>query len=151
MTQPYRGWTSPAYGLAKRDSEVARGLAARPQVFDQSGRVLVIINPKTLGTPAVAEGSTLVSFGFRFTEKPIFTFGSELADNQFVTAGSFPSLSATAAQWVTEKAGYATLWLGCTLHFVVSGTPGLKMYLHYAFRGTAMSGTPVPYNSTGNA
>lgn len=145
-SMPYRGWTNPTHAFARRQSQIAAGLAAQAQVRDQAGTILVAMSDSVAG-----EGVAPVTFAFTFIEKPIFTFGSELAENQVAVAGAFPTCSMTVHNWVTKKVGHATFWQGCTVGFVLTGTPATKFYVHYSFRGNTLTNSSPAYNDTGTA
>jgi len=120
------------------------------QVYDQNG-TSVIVSPTAGTAPVTGEGLLVINFPFAFTEKPVFTYGHELAPNNYAVPGAFPGLSATVHAWTTRPAGGASLWMGAIIGFVVTGSVNQKSLLHYNFCGKAMQPVSDAYNDTGSA
>lgn len=81
-----------------------------------------------------------VTFPISFMEKPVFSFGLEMGDNQHLNYGDFPICSAVIASWVTQEPGDSTLYVGAQLGIVVVGVA--RSILHYKFEGRSYT-TPV--------
>jgi hypothetical protein len=151
-TSPYRGWTNPNYAFDKRRGIVQRGLDQQVQNYHQTGTATVALpampgwNGKVTG-----EATVFVTFPYIFIEKPLFTYGWELAPNNPVTGGGFHQGSATVHNWTTTTAGYATLYTGAIIGCVNTGPTNLQVILHYRFDGLAMTTVPPPVNDTGDA
>lgn len=88
------------------------------------------------------EGEVLVpvQFPLSFAEKPLFTYGLEMAENTWISSGSFPIHSATVTGWETQRPADSMLWVGATLGIVVIGA--MRSILHYSFEGCAFT-SPV--------
>ena len=150
---PYRGWQSPNYAFDKRAGQVARGRAARVQDYDQPGEAEIAM-PTTGGDiNGLVTGETLVqvTFPFTFIEKPNFTFGYELGVNQPATSGQFPQLTAGVHAWTGKSAGYTALYTGATIGVAATAPLGMRLIVHYLFKGKAMTGLSAAYNDTGTA
>jgi hypothetical protein len=144
---PYKGWANPQYAFNKRAGVVERGLAQQVQIYDQVGQATVGVPPGT--SPVIGEGMFTVTFTNTFTEKPTFTYGSELGPNFSPVKGSFPTFSATVWRWTTKPAGHSTLYLGAIVAFVAGGQANSQIICHYSFRGRAMSSLSTAMNDTG--
>lgn len=118
---------------------------------------------ETLSEQAVRDGACLgfvelegsgeaivdIEFPLRFLERPLFTAGLELRDNQWLTWGAFPTWSATVSKWVTETAGETRLYVGAALAVVTFNAD--RADLHYSFKArslTSPSGPPTSVGST---
>jgi hypothetical protein len=143
---PYRGWTNPGYAFAKRQSQIAQGVAQQAQVRDQAGTIKVAMSNAVAG-----EGTAVIPFAFTCVAKPIFAYGAELAENQSASTGAFPTCSVVVHAWDLKIVGNGTYYLGATLGFVLTGTPLTQFYIHYSFRAMTLTNSSAPYNSTGNA
>lgn len=88
-----------------------------------------------------AESSVFLPFPVMFTERPVFTFGSELDENHRPLAGSYPTLSATVVDWqaVGVVEGLTDgRFNGATVTVVSTGQSGQHIWLHYSFEGKAI-------------
>jgi hypothetical protein len=92
---------------------------------------------------SAGESTAFVPFPVRFFERPCFTFGFELAENQMPVAGSFPTVSATVYPWEFGRRGEtgAVFYTGATLLIVALGHDGMKGTLHYRFEGRSLTGS----------
>lgn len=87
------------------------------------------------------ETDVQVTFPLEFLEKPIFTYGHELAPNQSPERGAFPIASATVLSWVTRRTpGDNFTYVGANLGVVVLGQSDMVSILHYCFQGQSFSG-----------
>lgn len=84
-----------------------------------------------------SDGEVMVSVNFplSFMEKPLFTYGLEMAENAWISHGSFPIHSATVTSWATRRPADTTLWVGASLGVVTVGA--MRSILHYSFEGCA--------------
>lgn len=139
MTVPYRH-----RGIAEtRREDVRRIDAMTVKVTRVTGYVLIEHETDV----AAAESSVDLQFPVVFTEKPVFTFGSELAENHRALATEYPTLSATVARWESkgEVIG-ATLgrFVGAHVVVVSTGQVGQHIWLHYSFEGKAIRNPITP-------
>jgi hypothetical protein len=91
-------------------------------------------------------GETLVevSFPVVFLEKPVFTYGHELADNVWPTDGSFPVASATVISWITrDYSGDRRFYTGANIGITIFGHKGMRSVLHYVFAGQIFTNPSV--------
>lgn len=89
--------------------------------------------------PVTGAGETLatVRFPIQFTEKPMFTFGHELADNVWPIPGAYPMVSATVVSWTKiERSGSRQYWTGASVAIVIDGAAAQSI-LHFHFSGRA--------------
>lgn len=99
---------------------------------------------------ASAEASVDIPFPVVFTEKPVFTYGAELATNHRALAGSFPTLNAVVARWTTKGEVVGATegrFTGANVVTVTSGQGGQNIWLHYSFEGKAIRN---PLNDAGS-
>lgn len=90
-----------------------------------------------LSLPTDGEVLVSIKFSLSFLEKPLFTYGLEMAENTWVTEGNFPIHSATVTDWATLQPGDTTLWTGATLAIVTIGA--MRSTLHYSFQGRTIT------------
>jgi len=123
------------------------------QTVSQTGRTLVVVP---------SSGAVEVFFGVNFwnsyADEPAFHPGGVLAPGQKLVQGSFPQWSGTVAQWIQDDqvAGSNAIqpYVGVQLAYVVSGAPGMSIYVTYTFIGNGLMIPGVgsaPVNGTGNA
>lgn len=94
------------------------------------------------------ETDVQILFPMEFLEKPIFTYGHEMAPNQAAQRGAFPIASATVLNWITRKTpGENEVYVGAHVGVVVLGPPEMISILHYSFQGQSFSG-PSGNNTT---
>lgn len=82
-----------------------------------------------------------VPFPVLFVERPVFSCGLVLDDNQTVETGEYPTYSATVIYWDKlqkqgENVGY--FYKGARVAVVVSGIDDQKAYMHTHFFGKAL-------------
>jgi hypothetical protein len=82
-----------------------------------------------------SDGEVLVSvqFPLSFMERPLFTYGLEMAENAWIAYGSFPIHSATVTGWTIRRPSDLDLWVGATIGIVTVGA--MRSILHYSFEG----------------
>jgi hypothetical protein len=84
------------------------------------------------------EALAAVAFPVLFFERPIFTFGHELADNTWPVAGQFPVASASIAQWdIKVRPDTKQYWVGAELAICLTGPSDMRSHLHFRFSGQA--------------
>ena len=84
----------------------------------------------------VGEALASVAFPLYFYERPIFTFGHELADNTWPVAGQFPVVSASVAQWdIKTRPDTKQHWVGAELAICLTGPTDMRSHLHFRFSG----------------
>lgn len=83
------------------------------------------------------ESTVEITFPIRFIEKPIFTVGLELAENVWLSFGSFPLWSATIGGWTTVAAENEPLIVGALIGVYVNGAA--RSILHYQFQGRSLT------------
>lgn len=88
-----------------------------------------------------------IDFPLRFIERPLFTTGLELGDNQHLSFGTFPTWSATVAAWNTQLYGETALYTGATIGAVINNVERSK--LHYSFQGLIITAPYGPSDSVG--
>lgn len=95
-------------------------------------------------------GEVLVKLRFpvSFMEKPLFTYGFELGENQSVETRAFPMPTAVVVGWDTRLvSSKQTLYNGATVGIVIMGPSELKMILHYRFAGQSFTNPVGPDTS----
>lgn len=88
------------------------------------------------------QGESMVEifFPIEFLEKPNFGHGLELAPNQSPERGRFPLYGATVFSWKTKRGTNGRItWVGAQVGVSVLAINGLKMILHYSFRGQSFT------------
>lgn len=74
-----------------------------------------------------------VSFPVMFMEKPNFSAGLELADNNWLTLENFPVWSATVGQWtINRSSSGVNRYVGAQIGLVLF-SPAMRGVLHYSF------------------
>lgn len=101
-----------------------------------SGRVLIV---------GAGEVIVVVNFPIWFTERPVFTFGGELDEGEFVQATIMPTVSAVVQDWIKKKpernnGGY---YVGANVICVTTGKLDQKVWLHWRAEGKGMSNPSV--------
>lgn len=89
-----------------------------------------------------APGELLASLTFpvTFLEKPVFTYGLELADNYWPTVNAFPLCTPSVVTWHTKYLPSDVLaYVGVDLGIVVLGPDDLHTFLHYSFAGQSFT------------
>lgn len=90
----------------------------------------------TIQTTGVGEAVVDVAFPVMFAEKPAFSFGGELGDNQPLVDASFPTVSAVVHSWVTE--GEVVLrYKGAKVAIVTTGPAAMLMSVLVHFEAKA--------------
>lgn len=86
------------------------------------------------------EAVTQIKFPVRYVEKPLMTFGFEMAPNQILTPGKYPTACASVHSWkYGRRQDYgAKYYDGCTLVLVTTGDNALSGIFHINFNGKAM-------------
>lgn len=135
-------------------SKIGKGLLQ--QTRDDHSRVRDMTVKVTRVTSRVlvvgtGEVSIDVKFPVRFGERPIFTFGGELGENQSPTGGIYPTISAVVQSWdkVDEiQPGYGGYYLGATILVVTTGREGQRMWLHWAMEAKALRNPVATIDTT---
>lgn len=117
-----------ARGLQQQRDHLNDANARGVKVFKVTGRVQVIGSGET---------SINVTFPVTFAERPGFSFGGELAENQIPTAGHLPTVNAVVASWTKiEKVTGIYHYTGAVMTFVVSHNPNY-CWVHWHMEGKA--------------
>lgn len=125
----------PIFERRRRDVERVNAMSAKDTTA--SGRVLI------MGT---GDCQVEVLFPVSFSNRPFFTYGQELDEEegprQEVVPGRYPTVDATVIAWQTVRAvegafdGYYT---GCTLAcHVGGGNSEQRLWVDWQFRGVAI-------------
>jgi hypothetical protein len=88
-----------------------------------------------------------IDFPLRFLEKPIFSPGMELRDNQWLSWGAFPTWSATIGSWKTEVVAENTLYVGAIIGIVTFNAN--RAGFHYSFKARSLTNPTGPDESVG--
>lgn len=120
---------APQSILEERRSELERIGAGAGQLF----RYTVRISLKKAG------GATVdVNFPVAFQDKPALSSGGELAANEVLEEGNFPTCSVMVYRWKTKVRGGKTYYTGATLVCVADGPRDMKYTLHWSAEGRAL-------------
>lgn len=93
-----------------------------------------------------------LSFPIMFIEKPLFTFGGALEDNQAIEDGNFPTVSAVVVRWNVELRGDQTyLYRGCSLAAVTTGVSDQRMWINWNFTGIGLTNPTGGISTVGGA
>jgi hypothetical protein len=101
---------------------------------------------KLVGT---GEAAVDIPFPVRFTERPIFTFGAELDENQAAVIGNYPTVSGFVGSWVVVGrvvGGFDGYYVGARLLIVLTGEPDMISFFDWAMEAAAMRN---PLNDVG--
>lgn len=80
-----------------------------------------------------------VNFPVWFLEKPLFTFGGELAVDQVLTAGQFPTLSMLVQRWqMKDYPNNVSYFAGATLAIVITGPATQRLIGHWQVQAKAL-------------
>lgn len=80
-----------------------------------------------------------VSFPVWFLERPLFTFGAEMAADQVLTVGSYPTISVIVHRWAMKDfPGGVSYWKGATLIAVSGGSDEQALLVHWQVQGKAL-------------
>lgn len=91
-----------------------------------------------------------IEFPLTFAQKPLFTYGSEVAANTVLESGNFPVVSATVYRWFTvTDSTEAPFYTGATLAVCVFGPATLVSTLHYSFAGVSFSKPDASFTDLG--
>lgn len=114
-----------------RRAELERLRGSAAQYFKVYGEIQVT---------GAGEALTRIVFPVRFTEKPVLHHGSELAPGSpTVTAGSFPTCSASILTWDTRvKSDGTFLYIGGLFGIVTSGSVNQVMNVHWSIEGIGL-------------
>lgn len=130
----------------QRREDIKRVDAMTVKVTRVTGYVLLVHDAEV----ANAEASVDITFPVVFTEKPVFTYGAELATNHRALAGSFPTLNAVVVRWTVKGAVAGASdgrFTGATVVTYTTGQAGQNIWLHYSFEGKAIRN---PLNDVGS-
>lgn len=86
------------------------------------------------------EAISQITFGVRFVEKPVMTFGFEMPPGQPLYAGSFPNGNVVVYQWLSGIRADQTMrfYDGATLAILSTGAHNLSIIAHASFVGKAV-------------
>ncbi len=89
--------------------------------------------------PTPGEGTTQITFGVRFTDKPIMTYGFEMPPNQPLAPGSFPNGNVTVFSWMSgRRSDGGRYYDGATIAILSIGAPDLSIIAHVSFTGNGL-------------
>lgn len=128
---------SIAGSLENRRSEVVR-------VEDAGGGVFRCRFFFGVGVPdGPGEGTVVLNFPVRFTEKPTLSSGWEMYPNQSLTLGQYPVVSSGVYVWNggTRPDNGSPFYDGCTMVFATMGVSDLAVTIHAVFEGLAIRPT----------
>lgn len=101
---------------------------------DMHGRNLIVSGEFVMTD--VGEAMVTIRFPITFTEKPLFSFGGDVQENQPIPAGYMPTISGIVVRYQEERDGlYRTFWKGADVGVVVTGQPGQMTSFHWHFMG----------------
>lgn len=89
-----------------------------------------------------------VNFPVAFQERPAMSFGGELAVNQTLEDGNFPTINIMTRSWQTILRDGATYYTGATLIIVATGPTTMGYTAHWQATGKALVN---PLNDAGSA
>jgi hypothetical protein len=80
-----------------------------------------------------------ISFPVLFTEKPLLSFGADLAEGSHVTIGGFPTVSVVVQSYVKQaRNSQADNYSGARILCVTTGQHDQSVWIHYQFTGLAL-------------
>lgn len=95
------------------------------------------------------ETSYEVGFPVWFFERPLFTFGGEMADNEAPEAENFPTVSVVVLGWKKQEFDMnVSYWSGAYLGIVTTGRLGHRMTVHWQMEGKALRNPMAGASST---
>lgn len=128
MAQPFR----PIAGiLEQRRTDVERIEGMAGAVHNVAGFIEL---------SDVGEVTVEVNFPVRFIERPAFSFGAEMGENQQILPGQFPTAYGMVLRWnfgIREETG-AKFYDGATLIIVSKGAPQQRIVFHWQMEGRAL-------------
>jgi hypothetical protein len=119
--------------------EARRGTAARLDSITGKVHRIQGLFTVTLTGDGGGEATHDVNFPVWFIEHPHFTFGFEMAADQVLTAGKYPTLSLGVLRWAMKPypAG-VSYYIGATLVVVVGGVDKQVQLVHWQVEGKAL-------------
>lgn len=91
----------------------------------------------------IGETMANISFPIMFVEKPVFTYGFEMAPGSWLTHGDFPLGTGVVAAWVVQPYNDMKLYAGARVGIVLIGGGG-PMTFHYVFKGRSLTNPATP-------
>lgn len=93
----------------------------------------------SVGITGTGELITDLKFPVTFIERPIFTQGAVLDENQPIVTGAFPDITGIVLNWVTKQQSPEQIfYVGCRIGVVAKGSFDQRAFLDYRFEGTAI-------------
>lgn len=119
--------------------EARRGVTSRLDAITGKVHRIQGFFTLTLQGDGGGEATHDVNFPVWFLERPLFTFGFEMATDQVLTAGKYPTLSLGVLRWAKKDypAG-VSYFSGATLVVVAGGVDGQVMLVHWQVEGKAL-------------
>lgn len=115
----------------------AKQRAVNDSISDFSARQFTVCGEILVN--GVGESVVSVPFPVVFIERPLFHFGGVLDDNQTVTAGSYPTLSAVVSSFDVKRSGIEkTEYTGANIAITTTGVAEQRMVLCWFFVGKAL-------------
>lgn len=128
---PSRPIRPAEYPLEFRRSEIERIRELEGQVWQVEGFIDV---------DGYGGGLLEVNFPVWFSERPnIAGGGGELAPNQVLVDGSFPTWNVGVKDWAKAERAEKEYYVGATLIIVVSGWLDMRSTAHWTARGMALA------------
>lgn len=92
-----------------------------------------------LTVDGAGEAAVEVAFPVWFIERPLCTFGGEMAENESPEAGGFPTVSVVVLAWAFQDyPGGVRYYSGARLAVVTTGRDGHQMLVHWQAEGKAL-------------
>lgn len=115
--------------------EARRGVATRLDSI--TGRVYSIEG--TFRLEGAGEALIDVTFPVWFIERPFPGFGAEMAPNQVLVAGKYPTVSVVVHRWRMKDYPHGvSYYAGATLVVVSGGAEGQTMLVHWSMTAKAL-------------
>lgn len=140
------GRTDPGSSLTSRQTIAQRQnrkASERARLEDNIARTQMVSGEFLVA--GVGELTKEVLFPVKFVEKPLLSFGGELAENSSPVDGAFPTVSVVVGGWNLEVPGIENqetpdrrYFVGATLLVVTSGTAE-NMWIHWHMMGMAIT------------
>lgn len=131
-------------GVSSKATPTIGNTVDRPRQEHEQARAIqgqVVSSQGFILTKQAGEVAQDVKFSVRFIERPLFTFGGELDENQSASAGRFPTVSAVVLQWEIEELDkYRKYFIGANLGLVTTGATTQRMWVHWRMEGKALLG-----------
>lgn len=93
----------------------------------------------SVGITGTGELITELKFPVVFTERPVFTQGAVLDENQPIVTGAFPDIRGIVLNWVVKRQhSEQVFYVGARIGVVARGSFDQRAFLDYRFEGMAI-------------